>query len=40
MPKKTKAKRNRSAKSGKFVTKKFAAKHKATTVSESVKKRK
>jgi hypothetical protein len=28
----------RSAKTGKFVTKKFAQKHKATTVKETVKK--
>lgn len=31
---------NRSAKTGKFVTKKFADKHKNTTVTETVKKKK
>lgn len=34
------AKRVRSAKSGKFVTKKMAQKHPSTTVTETIKKRK
>ena len=31
---------NRSAKTGEFVTKEFAKKHKSTTVTETVKKKK
>lgn len=37
MAKKT-AKRNRSAKTGQFVSARYARKHKATTVSETIKK--